>query len=82
VETWGLALSSRLVPGKDFRTDGRVGVVTGGGSGIGRAIALKFAAYGAAVRVFGRQSEGRGDRLPAYPRCRRPLDGGFFNLRG
>jgi NAD(P)-dependent dehydrogenase (short-subunit alcohol dehydrogenase family) len=32
--------------------DGKVAVVTGGGSGIGQAIALKFAAYGAAVRVL------------------------------
>lgn len=37
---------------QDFRLDGKVAVVTGGGSGIGRAISLKFAARGAAIRIF------------------------------
>jgi NAD(P)-dependent dehydrogenase (short-subunit alcohol dehydrogenase family) len=36
----------------EFRLDGKVAVITGGGSGIGRAIALKFAASGAAVRIL------------------------------
>ncbi|HVI77716.1 MAG TPA: SDR family NAD(P)-dependent oxidoreductase, partial [Candidatus Acidoferrum sp.] len=38
--------------GGDFRLDGKVAIVTGGGSGIGQAIALKFAAHGAAIRVI------------------------------
>jgi 2-keto-3-deoxy-L-fuconate dehydrogenase len=35
-----------------FRLDGKVAIVTGGGSGIGQAIALTFAAHGAAVRIL------------------------------
>ncbi len=35
----------------NFRLDGKAAIVTGGGSGIGRAISLCFAANGAAVRI-------------------------------
>jgi 2-keto-3-deoxy-L-fuconate dehydrogenase len=34
-----------------FRLDGKIAVITGAGSGIGRAIALKFAASGASIHV-------------------------------
>ena len=36
----------------NFRLDGKDAVVTGGGSGIGQAIAVRFAAQGAAIRIF------------------------------
>lgn len=36
----------------DFRLDGKVALITGAASGIGQAIALKFAAHGATVRVL------------------------------
>jgi NAD(P)-dependent dehydrogenase (short-subunit alcohol dehydrogenase family) len=39
-------------PLSEFRLDGDVAVVTGGASGIGRAVAVAFAAVGARVAVF------------------------------
>src|SRR6267143_3275899 len=47
--------SEKVVPSVkqgSFRLDGKTAVVTGGGSGIGRAIGVKFAAQGATVHVF------------------------------
>ena len=51
MEAWSLALSQSLEE-DPFRLDGKFAVITGAGSGIGQAIALRFAAQGAAIRVF------------------------------
>jgi 2-keto-3-deoxy-L-fuconate dehydrogenase len=51
LEKGNITLKDTGAGGKDFRLDGKVAIVTGGGSGIGQAIALRFAASGAAVRI-------------------------------
>jgi len=41
-----------MEPENEFRLDGKTAAITGSGSGIGRAIALKFAANGASVHLL------------------------------
>lgn len=53
-----------------FRLDGKIAVVTGGGSGIGQAIALKFAAQGASIRILDV------NEAAAAATCRRISDAG------
>src|SRR5579862_3224909 len=62
---------------RDGAYDGKVALVTGGGSGMGRAMAVEFARLGAAVAVAGRRPEplaetvalieGAGGRAVAVP---------------
>ena len=52
MEAGSLPLTETDPTARDFRLDGRVAVITGAGSGIGRAIAVRFAAHGAAIRVL------------------------------
>jgi len=52
VETRRIALTGPSINQQSFRLDGKVAVITGAGSGIGRAIALRFAAHGAAIHIL------------------------------
>jgi 2-keto-3-deoxy-L-fuconate dehydrogenase len=65
-----------LVKQAIFRLDGKTAIVTGGGSGIGRAIAVRFAAQGAKIHILDlnlkdaedtcRQISAAGGRAQAY----------------
>ena len=53
-----------------MQLENKVAIVTGAGSGIGRAIAIGLAAEGAAVVVSDVNAEAAGDRRPAHRRAR------------
>jgi NAD(P)-dependent dehydrogenase (short-subunit alcohol dehydrogenase family) len=52
VEARSFALTTPGSTTQDFAFDGKVAVITGGGSGIGQAIAVEFAAHGAKIRIL------------------------------
>ena len=57
--------SPGLVPNTADEFQDRVAVVTGGGSGIGRAVAMRWAAAGGTVVVFGRRQNALDDTVRA-----------------
>ena len=44
-------------PDKEFKFNGKLAVITGSGTGIGQAIAKKFAENGSSIVLLGRRSE-------------------------
>ena len=61
--------------GRDMRLKGRIAVITGAGSGIGRASALLFAAEGAFVALVDRDSAGMQETLAAVRDARGNIKG-------
>ncbi|AKF08244.1 bifunctional aldolase/short-chain dehydrogenase [Sandaracinus amylolyticus] len=57
MEYWELEQRKLRKPGASPSLAGRVALITGGASGIGRAVALRFRAEGAAVCVLDRRAE-------------------------
>ncbi len=51
METGSVALMKQDARAGSFRLDAKVAIVTGAGSGIGQAIASKFATSGASIHV-------------------------------
>lgn len=52
METRRFALTHEATKTPAFRLDGKVAAITGGGSGIGQAVALRFAEQGAVIRIL------------------------------